>query len=212
MKVRLKTITPNAEAEMIEMARVSNPANQSNPEYATLLRSCLRRGHWSVFEMANAVVEVDTTRAISAQMIRHRSFTFQEFSQRYADVRELPAPDVPELRSPHPTNRQSSVPFTGTDTLKSILENRIAHHFQEGLDLYADLMESGVAKEVARDVLPLSMPTRLYINGTIRSWIHYLEARTYEGAQKEHREVALAIRDVLAPELPVLARAAGWVS
>lgn len=209
-------ITKNAEKQMIYMARVSNPNNQENPKIERLLHSCLKRGHWSVFEMAHATFEINTSRAISAQILRHRSFTFQEFSQRYADTTQLGSIPVPEIRSPHPTDRQMSVPFKSMGVLAQDvyvgeeIQSLMRKHFDESEKFYKELLDLGVAKETARFVLPLASPTRLYMTGNIRSWIHYINARCYEGTQKEHRLIAESIKSQLAEKMPVLAKAALW--
>lgn len=175
-----------------------------------LLGYCIRHGHWSVFEMANMVLEVNTTRAISPQILRHRSFTFQEFSQRYASTLEgLGGLYPPHLRRQDQKNRQNS-----TDDLKpdetQLFYRRIAQHFAEAEDLYMEMVSSGVAKECAREVLPLAAPTRLYMNGTIRSWIHYIELRSTQGTQLEHRQIAEAARSIFSEQLPIISRALLW--
>ena len=206
----LQSITPDAEPEMIRMARVSNPSNQDNPSFERLLKYCLTKGHWSVFEMAHATFEITTSRAISAQIIRHRSFSFQEFSQRYADPADLDTTiPLPEIRLQHDTNRQASVEATNPAMINH-LQFLMDSHFKDCQALYESMISQGVAKETARFVLPMASPTRLYMSGSIRSWIHYIAARTYEGTQKEHRLIAEDIRDQLAIQMPVLASAAGW--
>lgn len=209
--VKLVSITPKAEETIAYCARVSNPNNQENHEtMERLLGYCIRHGHWSVFEMANLVMEINTTRAISPQILRHRSFTFQEFSQRYASTLEgLGGLYPPHLRKQDPKNRQNS-----TDDLKSedtkLFYRRIAQHFAEAEDLYMEMVSSGVAKECAREVLPLAAPTRLYMNGTIRSWIHYIELRSTAGTQLEHRQIAEAARSIFSEQLPIISRALLW--
>ena len=193
MKVTKVSVTPDAEKLIGYIARVSNPKNQENPEVAGLLRYCIKHGHWSIFEQASMTVEIETTRGIAAQILRHRSFTFQEFSQRYADTNLL-AEEIPmfDLRHQDTKNRQNSlddVPYNK----KKDLEYKIAEHFVEAMDLYNELLASGIAKECARFVLPLATPTRMYMTGTIRSWIHYLQLRGGHGTQKEHMEIAHAI-------------------
>lgn len=208
MKTSLVWITPDAERVIAHCARVSNPANQDNPDIEGLLRYCARNRHWSIFEMANACVEIETSRAITAQIARHRSFTFQEFSQRYAQVQEF---EPSEIRRQDVKNRQSSI-----DDLSQDVRDWWQREFDLLLDhatkLYGAAVGQGVAKECARMVLPMASRSRMYMNGTIRSWIHYLELRTHEHTQKEHRDVALGIRDILAEQLPVIARAVGWTS
>ncbi len=209
--VKLVSVTPDAEQTIAYCARVSNPNNQENHETMDkLLGYCIRHGHWSVFEMANMVLEINTTRAISPQILRHRSFTFQEFSQRYASTLEgLGGLYPPHLRRQDQKNRQNS-----TDDLKpdetQLFYRRIAQHFAEAEDLYMEMVSSGVAKECAREVLPLAAPTRLYMNGTIRSWIHYIELRSTAGTQLEHRQIAEAARDIFSEQLPIISRALLW--
>jgi thymidylate synthase (FAD) len=195
-------ITPKAEELISYMARVSNPANQSNTETsAKLIRYLIKHKHFSPFEMVNMCVEIETTRSIAAQILRHRSFTFQEFSQRYAKVAANPV--IPELRLQDHTNRQNSIEATGEDKerLDGLLYD-IDHLFQTSIDVYQSLLEAGVAKECAREVLPLATPTRLYMNGTIRSWLHYCDLRTSNGTQREHAKIAASVQDLLYEELP----------
>lgn len=210
--VKLVSITPNAEEIIGYCARVSNPNNQNNHETVDkLLSYCVRHGHWSVFEMANIVMEINTTRAISPQILRHRSFTFQEFSQRYASTLDgLGGLYPPHLRRQDKKNRQAS-----HDDLKpeevSAFYRRIHTHFAEAEDLYQELLSAGVAKECAREVLPLAAPTRLYMNGTVRSWIHYIQLRTTEGTQLEHRQIAQQAQEVFKQNLPVISKALSWI-
>ena len=195
-------ITPNAEELISYMARVSNPANQNNTQTsARLIKYLIDNKHWSPFEMVNMCVSIETTRSIAAQILRHRSFSFQEFSQRYAKVAALPI--VPELRLQDHTNRQNSIEATGEDKerLDGLLYD-IDHLFQTSIDVYESLLEAGVAKECAREVLPLATPTRLYMNGTIRSWLHYVDLRTSNGTQKEHALIASQIQDLLYSQVP----------
>lgn len=209
-QARLISITPNAEETIGYCARVSNPNNQDNHQTVDkLLGYCVRHNHWSIFEMANMVVEINTTRSISAQILRHRSFSFQEFSQRYADVTQIGSPVIPALRRQDNKNRQNSIDDLDT-TKRAIYLRRIAGLFAEADDLYREMVSNGVAKETARDVLPLASPTRLYMNGTIRSWIHYLELRTGNGTQLEHRVIAEQIRQIFSKELPTIAKALEW--
>lgn len=191
-------------------ARVSNPNNQLNFSTAAgLLRYCIKQQHWSIFEQADLTVEINTTRAIAAQILRHRSFTFQEFSQRYADTNLLDKPVPPDLRRQDLKNRQNSIDDFG-DYKKLGLQGRIQEHFEQAQNLYDNLVSQGVAKECARFVLPLATPTRIYMKGSVRSWIHYIQLRTTEGTQKEHRDVAEAIRCVFCCEYPDVAEALGW--
>ena len=201
---KLIWITPNAEQMISDIARVSNPANQGMPP-GKLLGYCVKHEHWSPFEMANAVIEINTTRTIARQILRHRSFSFQEFSQRYADVNALPPLLQTEARKQHPTNRQSSIEVDDEDYLKkwwAYKQDQVARVTSE---IYKEALEMGMAKEVARDVLPEGMtPSRMYMNGTIRSWIHYTQLRRGNGTQKEHQNIANQVNDILVKELPLI--------
>ena len=183
MNVSLISITPDAEKTMAHIARVSNPNNQDNPNYAGLLRYCIKHNHWSVFEQSSMTLEIETTRAIAAQILRHRSFTFQEFSQRYAQSNELGKIELPDLRKQDLKNRQNS-----TDDLdpfvRQKLEAQMITLFSSAQSLYNQMIEEGVAKECARMVLPLCTPTRIYMTGSCRSWIHYIDLRSAHGTQK----------------------------
>jgi thymidylate synthase (FAD) len=191
-------------------ARVSNPNNQLNfNTSAGLLRYCIKEHHWSIFEQADLTVEINTTRGIAAQILRHRSFTFQEFSQRYADTKLLDKAVPPDLRRQDVKNRQNSIDDFG-DYVKLGMQTKIQQHFDAGQRLYDSLLDQGVAKESARFVLPLATPTRIYMKGSVRSWIHYLQLRTTSGTQKEHRDVAEAIRCVFICEYPDVAEALEW--
>jgi thymidylate synthase (FAD) len=197
---KLIWITPEAEKIISYCARVSNPANQENYDTAArLIRYCIQHQHWSVFEMVNMCVEIETTRSIAAQILRHRSFSFQEFSQRYAKVAALP--EIPELRTQDHTNRQNSI-----DNLDEALDKKfqfeIAKQYCEAYRLYRDMLDAGIARECAREVLPMAAPTKLYMNGTVRSWLHYCDLRTGSGTQKEHAVIAGQIQDILYKELP----------
>jgi thymidylate synthase (FAD) len=206
MKTCLVSITPDAESTIMFCARVSNPKNQTSGNTG-LLNFCIRNGHWSVFEMANMVIEIQTSRAISAQILRHRSFSFQEFSQRYAPVQGF---EPVNARRRGTTNRQSSTDDLEPEVQQAFQDKlRIMGDF--GMKFYHELIDAGVANESARFLLPLNAETTLYMNGTIRSWIHYLDTRCKEDTQQEHREIALAIRDIFITELPVIAAAKGWV-
>jgi len=207
MKVRLVWITPEAENVIAYCARVSNPANQNNPDIEKLLKYCVREKHWSIFEMANACFEIETSRAITAQIARHRSFTFQEFSQRYAQVQHVEAAPV---RRQDAKNRQSSIDDL-SDDVKAWWNAEYASLVERASELYGEAVAKGIAKECARMVLPMATRSRMYMNGTIRSWIHYLELRTSPGTQKEHRDVAFKVRDALTEQMPVIAKAMGWV-
>ena len=204
MSVKLVWITPEAESIITYCARVSNPKNQeanANPE--RLIRYLIKHKHWSPFEMASACVEIETTRDISTQILRHRSFSFQEFSQRYSAVSDIGTATVPALRRQDLTNRQNSLDDLSTEQ-KQIFSRRIAHLFAESDDLYREMVSNGVAKECARKVLPLNSPTRLYMSGTIRSWLHYLDVRCGVETQLEHRQIALSIQELLKANLPAI--------
>ena len=211
MNVKLVSVTPEAEKHMGYVARVRNPKNQDNPNVAGLLSYCIKHGHWSVFEQAFMTVEIETTRGLAAQILRHRSFTFQEFSQRYADVNWLKMGiPIPELRSQDDKNRQNSIDDIPEEQQKR-LKNQIGRHFYEALDLYNELIREGVAKECARFVLPLASPTRIYMTGSVRSWVHYVDLRTGHGTQKEHMDIANACKDILIEQFPVCAKALEWL-
>jgi len=208
--VKLISVTPDAEKTMAYVARVSNPSNQDNENYAGLLRYCIKHNHWSVFEQSHMTLEIETSRGIAAQILRHRSFTFQEFSQRYADTNLLTGDiPVPELRRQDDKNRQNS-----TDDLegylKLVLETEIQEHFIRSNNLYKRLLEAGVAKECARFVLPLATTTRLYMTGSCRSWIHYIDLRSAHGTQKEHMVIAEQCREIFKEQFPKVAEALEW--
>ena len=202
-------MTPDAEKQMGYIARVSNPQNQGNPAVAGLLGYCIKHGHWSVFEQAHMTVEIETTRGIAAQILRHRSFTFQEFSQRYANTNLLGEIEVPDLRSQDLKNRQNSNDDIPEEQTKR-LQDQIARYFAEGLDLYNELIREGVAKECARFVLPLATPTRIYMTGSVRSWIHYIDLRSAHGTQKEHMDIVQEIRGIFKQQFPVCTNALNW--
>ncbi len=208
-KVCLVSVTPDAEKTIGYVARVSNPNNQDNPKVDKLLKYCIDHGHWSIFEQAHMTLEINTTRGIAAQVLRHRSFTFQEFSQRYADTNLLDQPEVPELRRQDTKNRQNSIDDLA-ETEKAFLQGRISQYFQEGMDLYNDLLSKGIAKECARFVLPLATPTRIYMTGSARSWMHYIQLRTSNGTQKEHMDIANLCRDHFICNFPTISKALGW--
>ena len=210
--VKLVMVTPDAESQMAYIARVSNPKNQDNDDFAGLLKYCIKHGHWSVFEQAYMTLEINTTRGIAAQILRHRSFTFQEFSQRYADVGLLDSGiPVPDLRRQDITNRQNSVDDIPVEQ-KNNLRKKITLHFEEAEKLYNELLEEGVAKECARFVLPLATPTRIYMTGSSRSWIHYINLRSGHGTQKEHTEIADQCKAIFIQEFPTCAEALGYTS
>ena len=206
MQVSLISITPDAEKTMAHIARVSNPNNQDNPNYAGLLRYCIKHNHWSVFEQSSMTLEIETTRAIAAQILRHRSFTFQEFSQRYAQSNELGKIELPDLRRQDKKNRQNS-----TDDLdpfvKQKLEAQMITLFSSAQALYNQMIDEGVAKECARMVLPLCTPTKIYMTGSCRSWIHYSDLRSAHGTQKEHMDIAEACRKVFTEQFPTVSEA-----
>ena len=211
MNVKLVTVTPKAEETMGYVARVSNPKNQDNPKVAGLLSYCIKHGHWSVFEQAHMTVEIETTRGLAAQILRHRSFTYQEFSQRYADSSMLSKViPLPELRRQDDKNRQNSIddldPFVVQD-----FDLKMQRHFVEGMKLYKEMLDAGVAKECARFVLPLATPTKLYMTGSVRSWIHYINLRSAHGTQKEHMQIAENCRTIFNEQFPIVAEALGWV-
>ena len=208
-KVCLVSVTPDAEKTIGYVARVSNPNNQDNPKVDKLLKYCIDHGHWSIFEQAHMTLEINTTRGIAAQVLRHRSFTFQEFSQRYADTNLLDQPEVPELRRQDTKNRQNSIDDLA-ETEKAFLQGRISQYFQEGMDLYNDLLSKGIAKECARFVLPLATPTRIYMTGSARSWMHYIQLRTANGTQKEHMDIANLCRDHFICNFPITSKALEW--
>jgi thymidylate synthase (FAD) len=209
-EVKFVSATPDAEKHMAYCARVSNPSNQNSDSFSGLLKYCIKHQHWSIFEQAFLTVEINTTRGIAAQILRHRSFTYQEFSQRYADTNLLNSTiPLPELRRQDTKNRQNSIDDI-PDYLKLTLTEDIRVHFEQGLRLYNRLLEKGVAKECARFVLPLATPTRLYMTGSVRSWIHYIDLRSAHGTQKEHMEIAEAIRCIFTCQFPAVSEALGW--
>ena len=211
MTVKLISVTPDAEQTMAYVARVSNPANQDSENYAGLLRYCIKHNHWSVFEQAFMTLEIETNRGIAAQILRHRSFTFQEFSQRYADTNLITENiPVPDLRRQDTKNRQNSTDDLG-DYVKLKFQAEIAELFAHSNNLYKRLLEAGVAKECARFVLPLATPTRIYMSGSCRSWIHYINLRSANGTQKEHMDIALACKEVFKKQFPSVAEALEWV-
>ena len=199
-------ITPDAEKLIGKIARVSNPNNEDNPNVEKLLKYLIKHKHWSPFEMASMCVEIHTTRAVSAQILRHRSFSFQEFSQRYAIPTDTFATVLPDLRRQDEKNRQNSIDDLPEETVE-YYQQRIDDHFREGVNLYESLLHSGVAKECARSVLPLNTVPRLYMSGTIRSWLHYCDLRCANGTQLEHQLIATNCQELLIEELPTISRA-----
>ena len=210
MNVKLVTVTPEAEQTMGYVARVSNPKNQDNPNVSGLLSYCIKHGHWSVFEQAHMTLEIETTRGLAAQILRHRSFTYQEFSQRYADSTQLGTIPLPALRRQDTKNRQNS-----TDDLEPPLKTkyyaRMLKHFEEATNIYEEMLEDGVAKECSSFVLPLATPTKLYMTGSVRSWVHYIELRSGHGTQKEHMDIANECKRIFTEQFPVVAKALEWV-
>ena len=211
MSVRLISVTPDAEKTMGYVARVSNPSNQENPKVAGLLKYCVNHQHWSVFEQAFMTLEIETTRGLAAQILRHRSFTYQEFSQRYADSSLLGETiPLPELRRQDTKNRQNSIddidPFT-VQKYQMLMQD----HFKDAMILYQKMLDEGIAKECARFVLPLAVPTRLYMSGSCRSWIHYITLRSANGTQKEHMDIAEACKKIFVEQFPTVSEALEWV-
>ena len=194
---------------MAFVARVSNPNNQDNENFSGLLKYCIKHQHWSVFEQAHMTLEIETTRAIAAQILRHRSFTFQEFSQRYAQSNELGEIDLPELRRQDSKNRQNSIDDLDVKVVDK-LNRQMITLFSSAQSLYNQMIEEGVAKECARMVLPLCTPTRIYMTGSVRSWIHYIDLRSAHGTQKEHMEIAESCKDIFKEQFPVVSEALEW--
>jgi thymidylate synthase (FAD) len=203
-------VTPDAEKTMAYVARVSNPSNQDNENYAKLLSYCIKHNHWSVFEQAFMTLEIETNRGIAAQILRHRSFTYQEFSQRYADTNllatEIP---IPELRRQDTKNRQNSIDDLEEDKV-FVMNKMIQDLFKDSQDVYNFLLSQGVAKECARFVLPLATPTRIYMTGSVRSWIHYINLRSANGTQKEHMDIANECKKVFVEQFPIVSEALEW--
>ena len=211
MNVKFVSITPDAEKMMAYIARVSNPKNQDNENFSGLLKYCIKHNHWSVFEQSPMTLEIETTRGLAAQILRHRSFTYQEFSQRYADTKLLDDNiPLPKLRKQDLKNRQNS-----TDDLDEFIvqdfELEMTKLFESSMDLYNRMLESGVAKECARFVLPLATPTRLYMTGSCRSWVHYITLRSAHGTQKEHMDIAEECRRIFTEQFPAVSEALEWV-
>jgi thymidylate synthase (FAD) len=210
MTVKFISVTPDAEQTMAYIARVSNPNNQENDKYAGLLRYCIKHNHWSVFEQSTMTLEIETTRAIAAQILRHRSFTYQEFSQRYADSSLLGDKiPLPELRRQDTKNRQNSIDDLDPFEVQ-ILEKQMATLFDSAMSLYKQMLDRGVAKECARNVLPLCVGTKIYMTGSCRSWIHYITLRTANGTQKEHMQVAEGAKKVFMEQFPTVSEALDW--
>ena len=209
--VSLISVTPDAEKIIGYIARVSNPKNQENPNVEGLLKYCIKHGHWSVFEQASMTLQIETTRGIAAQVLRHRSFTYQEFSQRYADSSML-AEEIPmfELRRQDQKNRQNSIDDVDEFT-KQEFDIKIKTHFENSMQLYKQLLDQGIAKECARFVLPLATPTRLYMTGSLRSWVHYIDLRSAHGTQKEHMEIANGAKKIFIEQFQTISTALEWI-
>ena len=209
-QIKLISVTPDAEKHMAYCARVSNPNNQENENFSGLLRYCIKHQHWSIFEQATMTLEINTTRGIAAQILRHRSFTYQEFSQRYADSSILGKTiPLPELRRQDTKNRQNSIDDLDKEVIES-LNRQMETLFDSSMALYNQMLERGVAKECARFVLPLATPTRLYMTGSVRSWIHYIDLRSGHGTQKEHMDIANACKSIFCEQFPAVAEAMEW--
>jgi thymidylate synthase (FAD) len=210
MYVKLISVTPDAEKLMSYCARVSNPKGQDREDYAKLLAYCIKHKHWSIFEQGFITLEINTNRGIAAQILRHRSFTFQEFSQRYADTTLL-GDDIPlfELRRQDHKNRQNSIDDI-SDEIKSKWGMKIREHFAKAKAIYDGMIADGIAKECARFVLPLATPTRIYMSGSVRSFIHWIELRSSNGTQKEHMLIANEAKEIFKQQLPITSEALGW--
>ena len=210
-QIKLVSVTPDAEKTIAYVARVSNPQNQENEKFAGLLTYCIKHGNWSVFEQAFMTVEINTTRGLAAQILRHRSFTYQEFSQRYQDVSHIREDiPLPELRSQDEKNRQNSIDDVDPLIVKKY-NTKMRKQFDAAIDLYKEMLHDGIAKECARFVLPLATPTRLYMTGSVRSWIHYIELRSSHGTQKEHMDLVENVRSLFKEQFPTVSEALGWI-
>ena len=211
MTVELVSVTPDAEKTMAYIARVSNPKNQDNEKFAGLLKYCIKHNHWSVFEQSSMTLQIETTRGLAAQILRHRSFTYQEFSQRYADSSLLSDTiPIPELRRQDTKNRQNSIDDVDPKE-RQHYEIEMQKHFDAGMKLYRKMLDAGIAKECARFVLPLATPTRLYMTGSCRSWVHYINLRSAHGTQKEHMQIAEGCRKIFIEQFPSVSEALEWV-
>ena len=205
--VKLISVTPDAEKNIAYCARVSNPNNQDNENISKLLKYCIDHQHWSIFEMAFMTLEINTSRGIAAQILRHRSFTFQEFSQRYADASHLTEEiPIPKLRTQDNKNRQNSIDDLPQELIIKY-NTLMRQHFAKSKAIYDDMLRDGVAKECARFVLPLATPTRLYMSGSVRSWMHYIQLRSANGTQKEHMDIALSCKTIFSEQFPVISEA-----
>ena len=208
--INLISVTPDAEQHMAYVARVSNPKNQDNDKFAGLLKYCINHGHWSVFEQAYMTIEINTTRGIAAQILRHRSFTYQEFSQRYADSNLLGDIELPELRRQDDKNRQNSIDDLDPEMVDKF-NRQMNTLFSSAFGLYNQMLKAGVAKECARFVLPLATPTRIYMTGSCRSWIHYINLRSAHGTQKEHMDIANGCKKIFSEQFPAVSEALDWI-
>ena len=207
--IKLVSVTPDAEKTMAYVARVSNPKNQDNEKFAGLLKYCIQHGHWSVFEQAHMTVEINTTRGLAAQILRHRSFTYQEFSQRYADSTQLGIIPLPALRRQDTKNRQNSIDDVDPEKVESF-NKEMRSLFDQSIDLYKKMLHAGIAKECARFVLPLATPTRIYMTGSVRSWVHYIDLRSAHGTQKEHMDLVENVRKIFVEQFPIVSKALEW--
>ena len=208
---KLISVTPDAEKHMAYCARVSNPNNQENEKFSGLLKYCVKHQHWSIFEQAYMTLEINTSRGIAAQVLRHRSFTFQEFSQRYADSSLLAETiPLPELRRQDTKNRQNSIDDIDPFTIQKY-QMLMQDHFRDAMALYQTMLDDGIAKECARFVLPLACPTKIYMTGSVRSWIHYIDLRSANGTQKEHMDIALGAKKIFCEQFPAVAEAMEWI-
>jgi len=209
-QAKLISVTPEAEQHIAYCARVSNPNNQDSEKFAGLLKYCIKHQHWSIFEQAFMSMEIETTRGIAAQVLRHRSFTFQEFSQRYASTNLLNSEiELPELRRQDDKNRQNSIDDLDPEVVDKINRQMITL-FSSASNLYNQMLDAGVAKECARFVLPLATPTRMYMTGSVRSWIHYIELRSAHGTQKEHMDIANSCKKIFVEQFPIISEALEW--
>ena len=207
--ISLISVTPDAEKHMAYVARVSNPSNQGNDNFAGLLKYCIQHGHWSVSEQAYMTIEINTTRGIAAQILRHRSFTYQEFSQRYADSNLLGEIELPELRRQDSKNRQNSIDDLDPEMVDKF-NRQMNTLFSSAFGLYNQMLKAGVAKECARFVLPLATPTRIYMTGSCRSWIHYINLRSAHGTQKEHMDIANECKRLFTEQFPAVSESLDW--
>lgn len=207
MKIKLISVTPDAEKIIAYCARVSSP-NQENPQYAKLLAYCIKHHHWSVFEMADMCIEIETSRGIAAQILRHRSFNFQEFSQRYAKASEF---EIYPARRQDVKNKQNSIDDMSIEDQAWFMQSQQLMN-DMALNMYEEGLKKGIAKEQMRFLLPLSTKTKMYMKGSARSWIHYITVRSDPSTQKEHRDIALAIKDIFIEQFPSIAKALEWTN